>query len=563
MKHRQKTTIILLLVLGAMLILKLFMSLNRQFDPDEMAYLHWAYLLSQGKLPYQDFFFFITPLYPELLSPLFLIPQSPTIAIFGRVAMFLVYLGTLWCLFSFTKIITNRAQTALLAILVFTAFPMTFDKTIEIRPDMVMTLLFLLGTLLLTKKNFLYDLSASDKIRLFLSGLLLSLSFLVMFKIIFVIPAILYLLFTTHPQKRVQTFLLFIAGACVPVLIFFIYLFTTGLTNQFFHAVTYDAMIVNVGNISFPFWKALSPWPLIYVQEAGVSFPWIVNSLIVLSIIPGCILTVKYRKQTDIFLLILFLSAICFICLFPKPYAQYFIIPSVVASIWAARSLSLLPWRHSSWILIGCSLLLLFSFSIQTMDRNTPLGTNQEQLQVLTDVASVIKPDEPVYDMVGSYIFRPDGYFICCHPYIQFAHLLKQPIPTLKDSLIQTKTKFLVMDQKGYVFWIAKPEDLAFMTTHYLPSAYKKIYTLGSQFQCENGACKQLNVHGKPISEDTVSTFDIAIEETYAISVQPDNQPVTINGKQYVDGDTLIFSPSTYRFSAHPLVSSCSIQMIR
>ncbi|MCJ7826097.1 hypothetical protein MUP56_00580, partial [Patescibacteria group bacterium] len=148
-KPQQATALILLVIIGAMLILKLSMSLNRQFDPDEMSYLHWAYLLTQGKLPYKDFFFIIAPSFLQFLTPLFLLPQGPTIALVGRLVMYLVYLGTLGILYVFVKHITKNTITALLTVLVFTVFPMTFDKTIEIRPDMVMVLLFFISMVLL------------------------------------------------------------------------------------------------------------------------------------------------------------------------------------------------------------------------------------------------------------------------------------------------------------------------------------------------------------------------------------------------------------------------------
>jgi len=554
-KLQQAIPLILLSALGIMLILKLSTLLSRQFDPDEMSYLHWAYLLSQGKLPYQDFFFYITPFYPGFLRPLFLLPYAPATALFGRLLMFGVYLLTLRVFFSLAKLFTKNLHTALLAVLVFTAFPMTFDKTIEIRPDMVMVLFFLIGVLLLIKNG--------SRVQYFLSGFFLSVSFLTMYKIIFAVPSILLLLLQGK-KTSLKTILVWgICGALVPVFIFFLYLTKTNLISQGIQAMIHDSAIVNIGNSSFPLWMTLSPWPLIYVQKEGISFPWILNSFLWLFMIPGIYGIYKHYRAAGLFLGILLISAIGFLFLFPKPYVQYFIIPSMIAAIGTAWLVTAVFKKHETVIVSVLSLLLLLSFSVQTLDRQIPLGSNQEQLDVLQSVLSVIKPDEPVYDMVGSYVFRPDGYYICCHPYIQFAHLLKRPLPTLTESLISSKTKFLVMDQKGYVFWIAKPEDLAFMTTHYLPSAYKKIYTLGSQFQCNQGSCIQLNVHGQPISEEKITTIDVVIEEQYKIRVQPSNKQITINAGSYINDQIAVFAPGVYRFSAPPAVTSFSIQLDR
>jgi hypothetical protein len=611
----KKPTTLIFILLGSlcvMLFLKLSIILSRQFDPDEFAYLHWAYLLANGKLPYRDFFFYIIPVFPGFLAPLFLLPATPAIVLVGRLLMFGVYLLTLWLLFFLVKSVTKHLHTALLALLIFIAFPLTFDKTIEIRPDMVMTFLFLISTVLLVKNtqdnnwvlprvfprptfssripttwfqmfidhiNTLFPFFQKkgsivrDSVRStgvpqraspipnFLSGFFFSLSFLTMFKIVFAVPAILFLLLIGN-KKPIRALFLFLVGSSLPILLFFFYLLGTNLIPQCLTALTHDASIVNVGNSSFSLFATLSPWPLIYVNNEGVSFPWLVSTALWILMIPGLYLMLKHRQTMGVFFGILLVSSVGFLYLFPKPYVQYFIIPSMVAAI-ATAVLVMSVFKKQIWIVSVFSFLLLVSFGIQTLNRQSPLGSNQEQLDVLRDVLTAVKPDEPVYDMVGSYVFRPDGYYICCHPYIQFSHLLNRPIPTLTQSLIATKTKFLVLDQKGYVFWIAKPEDLEFMTTHYLPSSYNKIYALGSQFQCSKGSCIQLNVHGNPVSENPKKTLTIVIEDQYKITIQPDNQHITINNTPYANSQTVSLLPGIYQFSVPPTVSYFSIQLNR
>lgn len=574
---------VLLCTFTILCILKLSVILNRQFDPDELSYLHWAYLLFSGKLPYKDFFFFITPLFPALLSPLFLLPHGSYLALLARLSMFGVYLGTLWILFLLVKAWTQNKITAVLTVLLFFAFPMTFDKTIEIRPDMVMTLFFLIGIYLLecvhcqtegagsphiddSKKTISLNNNAGgrdrgapkkgypcgfswgkipDRTRLSLylasSGIFFSLSFLTMFKIVFAVPAILFLLLYQN-KKPWQSLFTLSLGFLLPIFFLFLYLLRTNLLISFFHSITYDALIANVGNSSFPIWMTFSPWKLIYVQSAGVSIPWLFSTLLWLLTIPGILLMSKKYQKAGITLGLLLGGTIAFAALFPKPYVQYFIIPSLISAISVSYLVQTLAKKQEMLIVIVTSLLILISFGMQTHARQTPLGTNQEQLLVLDEILQVVRPNEPVYDMVGSYVFRPDGFYICCHAYIQFADLLKPSIPSLSESLILTKTKFLVMDQKGYVFWIAKPDDLAFLTTHYLPSPYKKIYTLGSQFQCTNSRCIQLNVHGTPISDHLIDTVNIIIEERYKLTIQPPNQHITISNSEPVTRNSLLIT---------------------
>jgi len=630
--------VVLLFLLGFVLLLKLSISLNRQFDPDEFAYLHWAYLLTQGKLPYKDFFFIIAPSFLQFLTPLYLLPQGPIVALVGRLVMYLVYLGTLGILFVLVKRITKNTITALLTVLIFTVFPMTFDKTIEIRPDMVMVLLFFISTVLLVnidnktgdhsttlrasahkenknkragsvknffrlhflfrrkpmektmlgtevRKNFLCDLSARQPayplrlseasrthLLLFLSGFFFSLSFLIMFKIIFALPAVLFLLLWNQDKKTLLIRLFMISvGMSLPLIGLFVYLSVHSLIPDFITGITSHAYISNAGNNTFSPLATLSPWPLIYVTKGGISLPWVVNTVLWIVTIPSFFLFIKAFRRIGLFLLFLFVGATFFVILFPKPYVQYFIIPTAIASITIAYALTIgFTWiqkqtQTSLWsLLILFSLAGIFGYSFFLQYQSRIHAQNEEQLGVLADISKITRPDESVYDMVGSYIFRPDSYYICClFTSPLFADKVKPAIPTLSESLIASKTKFLVMDQKGYVFWMGKPEDLAFMTTHYLPSAYKKIYTLGSQFQCRQGSCIQLNVHGQPVSEDSKTSFDIMIEEQYKMHIQPDSQRITINNSSYANDQTAVFVPGIYRFSAPSGVTSFSIQLNR
>jgi len=623
-KPQQGIVIALLCILGTMLVMKLQLVLNRQFDPDEMSYLHWGYLLSQGRLVYKDFFFYVTPLYPAMLAPLFFLPHSAMLAVGARVFMFTIYGITLWTIYLLSKKITGDTVMSILTVIIFTAFPLMFDKTIEIRPDMVMTLLFLSGVIQLmnslkhtirkhnapaggthegfhqapatpryclphmvkavlryvcgqkTNKNTVekkrgedvgWDTYATGPActynNAFFAGFLLSLSFLVMFKIIFVVPAILFLSFSKNIHTWIKTLVWMTIGAIIPVIVLLLYLQFHTLIPLFVNALTHDANIVNIGNSSFPVWMTLSPWPLVYVTSGGISMPYVVSTALWFLAVPGLFVIWKKNHRMGIFLLLLTLGALGLIILFPKPYVQYFIIPSFIASVAVACLIGSVPKKIQYAFILLASCVLLLSFYIQTKDRQVPLGTNQEQLGVLSDVLTLIKPDEPVYDMVGSFVFRPDGYYICCHPYIQFVHLLRSPIPTLSESLIQTKTKFLVMDQKAYVFWIAKPEDIAFMTAHYLPSVYKKIFTLGSGYQCNNGICIQINAEGNPVSQTPTFSLDIIIEEQYNVTVQPNDQWITINGKTYKNGDVLSLSPGLYAFTVSARVNSFSVQLNR
>lgn len=566
---RHGISLILLIILVILLILKLHLSFTRQFDPDEFAYLHWTYLITEGKLPYKDFFFIISPTFLQFLSPLFLISQSPAIALVGRLVIFFLYLTTLAVLYLLTKKFTKHTLSAMLAMIIFITFPMTFDKTIELRPDILMTLLFFLGILILpppgdTKKQFF---------RLLASGILWSLSFLVLFKIIFAVPAILFLLL--RQKKKIIAWRYLGAasiGACIPLLGLFFYLSFHGLIPEFFTGVTTHAYISTVGSTVFSPIATLSPWPLIYVKTGGISFPWIINTLLWICFLPSLLWFIYRLRHIGLWLLILTAGAGIFIFLFPKPYVQYFIIPTYIASMTLSYGfVTFLTWIQKRthtiiWSTVMLGLLigaLSYSFFLQIQSRESWQFQNEEQLEVLRDILKITTSHEPVYDMVGSYIYRPDSYYICCIPsYREFVKNVQEPMLPLQESLIQTQTKFLVLDQKGYVFWTPEPADLSFILSHYLPSAYKKIYSLGSTFRCENGSCIQYTLNEKPTS-NTTHLIDIVIPETYRITITPPTQTITVENKIYHHNEKILLKKGIYPFITSDNISSFTIHLDR
>lgn len=163
---------------------------------------------------------------------------------------------------------------------------------------------------------------------------------------------------------------------------------------------------------------------------------------------------------------------ILFIALFPVPYVQYVLPLSVAASVLAAHGLQKTTTALNMIIIVT----MISSFFLQYRQRTAPGAENREQLQVIRDILKISKPTDTVYDMVGSYVFRPDGYYICCHPYAEFADKLSHPPPSLRESLMAKNTRFLILDRTGQSLWKPKREDLDFLKTHYVPSPYPKIY---------------------------------------------------------------------------------------
>lgn len=527
-----------------MLLARVQILFARFIDPDEFAHLHWAYLISIGKLPYRDFFFFITPLYQWFLLPVFLFPQSPAVVLIARLWQFLFYLSTLYILYVISKIVTKNKLISLLSVFIMAAFPMTFDKTIDIRPDMLMIFFFLLGIFILLRKDIW---TAKD---LLSAGICFGLGLLILPKIIFAIPGVLYLVITQMIRKKQspggfhpQTILYIFIGFLLPILLLFIYFLLNNLLPHALQSILFDSFTANTGRAPFSLLMALSPWPLVYVESAGPSLPWFVNLSLFIFSLPGLLFLWKISKQATIFLIIYLTCGIAFLFLFPIPYLQYFLPFTPFISLLSAITInemlefsSQISFVPIITIIVG--VIILISFYQQYQGRSLP--TNGEQLKVITDILMHTKPQESVYDMVGSYLFRPDGYYICCHPYAEFASKLKDKVPTLSGALMTSQTKFLVQDRTGLLFWKSTAQDLAFLASHYLPSNYHKIYSLGHQYSCQNRVCIKLDYDGKPLSSASISEFQILASDMYKVNISPADGMVLIDEKVVQNGSVYL-----------------------
>ncbi|MCL4360210.1 glycosyltransferase family 39 protein [Patescibacteria group bacterium] len=463
------------------LLVRLYLGLSRYFDADEFAHLHWTWLLTHGFIPYRDFFLYHIPVFQAFLSPLFRLPDGPLPLYAARMFVWVIFLVTTGIVYMLGKKMTDR-RSARIAALLFVVFPLTLDKTIEVRPDMLMTLLFLVSLLLLLP----------DRVkphRLFWSGFFLGASLMIFPKMVFAVPAWLFLTWRGHIRRGTYSAAgLSVAlgtGFLIPLTLTFLWLISMGVFPLAVEAVTVWSVIVNAGKLPFSLWLALSPYPSLYIDRGGLSLPWLFGTAVWVLASAGLVQTALKNRTLAGFLLLYTGGAVVFLYLFPAPYVQYFIPLSVFACILAGHALTALARRlsvlthagrveNAVYLLIAA--LALVSFLRQTSVRIGSAADNREQLGVIRDILRISKPTDTVYDMVGSYVFRPDGYYICCHPYQEFADQLPIKLPTLRGSLIAHNTRYVIMDRTGQVFWKPKPEDLEFLTATYLPSAYPKIY---------------------------------------------------------------------------------------
>ncbi|MDO8451657.1 MAG: hypothetical protein Q7S76_02200 [bacterium] len=530
------THVLLLVCIGFVLLLDLHLGLIRHFDPDEFAHLHWSYLIAKGYLPYRDFFFYIPPTFHILLSFLFRLPSDAYLLIIGRVIQFSIIVGSLIVIRRLTRSMTTHAIAPLLAMLLWLTTPVTFDKSIEIRPDHLMMLflmsgMYLLGTSHSRKKNIA-------------SGFLIGIGFAILPKAIFTIPAVLLLLCTA--KKKKQRIGAFAIGAFIPLFVLFCYFLLTGLLPEAVRSMTHDSFVVQQGKTLFSLWTTLSPWPLVYVAQGGVSMPWIVNTVVFIAGLMGLPLLMRSSPRIGTAIVLLLGGAVVEILLFPVPYTQYFLLVTPFLAISAGVLGSSVPQKIQPFVTAVLALLVFGSFGIQYRERIT--NTNKEQLGVIDTVLASTQADESIYDAVGSYVFRPDGYYFCCHPYAEFFGKLGRPYPTLRESLITTQTKFLVLDQTGQSLWKPMPEDLVFLLTHFLPTEQPKLYRHAVRLACSELSCSRLDLSDNTVSEGSLQSFTILADAVYRITTESTDRVIVLDG-QLVRGESLFLTRGTHTLS--------------
>lgn len=551
--------VILTLIVFLLLVLRINLSIVRFFDPDEFAHFHWAYLIFRGQVPYRDFFTNIIPVFQLIFQPLFMIPPSGFVLILGRIGMFMVHLFLGWIIYELSFTITKNRLAAIFSVIVWSAFPMIFDKSLELRPDTLMTALFFAAVYLIVTTV------RRSGMRVFLAGMILGTSLLVMVKMAVGLPAFFYLVLFTGYRLTKRQLLMFILAFVIPPVVFLLWVAKESLWIPVVEYVVRGSQLIKAGEGAFSPWKSLSPYPYVYYGTDGPSFPWLVNIGLWITGVTGGIWMLVKNPQLSLFFLLLVTGSIFGFFIFPTPFMQYFIPICAAFSIltaYLADGISkMIPLKSfKSWPMILFSILLTISFLLQYSERVR--SNNREQLDVIADIVKISRPHERVYDMVGSYVFRPDGYFICCNEYAKFAHLLTPKLPSLARALSDSQTRYIILDRIGKSLWLPAAPDLEYINGNFRPSLYPKIYTLGWKFKCQNGVCARLDMNGREFPAGSNLVF-IPAKDSYIFYL--DNNPgfIFIDNRSFRNGDRISLDRGPVKFTVSEEVTEFIIQLNR
>ncbi len=118
-----------------------------RIDVDEVTHLHCSWLVSQGLVPFRDFWQNHSPLFWYLLAPVVALFHSPSVFILSRALAGLLFLGmlaaTAWLAWKISRSRAAAAPAALIAL----AFGVRME-TVFLRPDQLANLLALISLLL-------------------------------------------------------------------------------------------------------------------------------------------------------------------------------------------------------------------------------------------------------------------------------------------------------------------------------------------------------------------------------------------------------------------------------
>lgn len=462
----------------------------RYFDADELAYLHWAHNVFDGKLPYRDFLSYVPPLFYAVLSVLFTVVEG--VGILSGARFFSLFIFVLLC--ACLVWLFSRARTATYAVYaaVFLAFlPMPADKLIEVRPDTMAMLVALVAMVLHG-----IALTGSRRTSLWaVSGLLYGVSVLILPKTVPQVAVaglvtVVWLFFAPGDAKgKNRLFSAFLSGGIIPFVCFGIWvLFRLGVNSvdTVIYSLVRLPLEVNRLGIQFPLQPDLFFYPntVLYGQEgwgAGLIVThilWIIgigtaSMRLVTPYIPGG------KKEAYRELLIagsFFAYAVMFIYGYPMRHSQYLIPIAVFVAFYTADFLGIVMSRLNTSRLgriIGTVFLIGMLVGAVHLTRQTTgvkMGyTNAEDYAVLSYALRTIPKNAYVFDLVGSTIYFRDPFYVSAVPFGQWLPYVTRPFGSVVTALETTNTRYI------YEGRLSRVESLPAATTAHIRRLYAPV----------------------------------------------------------------------------------------
>lgn len=434
----RKFSIILIVVLGA---ISVWAAWKWRIDHDEIEHLHAAWLVSQGMLPFANFFEHHHPTLWYLLAPLTYLTQNPHLLVFTVRLLDLILLALIisFTFRHFAKILSPDADWLMAATILVSSFAF-LQKSMEVRPDPLMQALSFAG--LYTWSIFLMH---SRKRWAIISGILFGLSFIVLQKaavllVSVIVSALFLVLIYRHNRERMLGIIkgttLLIISAAVPVTFFFITIWKANIWNEFFFwNYTFNNQLQHVQG-------GVGVWGV----ARGLGWSCLKAPFLSIASIAGIFIVFRgllkswgrWEKRLDIHVMLIavILGTVSFLFNVRLLYTQYLLGLFIILALFASITLGYISRRWPSFaasiLFAAVAVICVAAFSF---------SNNDDQLGIQRFVLKNTSPDD-VIAVPPPYhpIFRQDSLFfwfnneLALKAYNNYCNKYKERCPLVRDD---------------------------------------------------------------------------------------------------------------------------------
>jgi 4-amino-4-deoxy-L-arabinose transferase-like glycosyltransferase len=460
------------LAMAALFAARLPLLPRRSLDPDELEHAHAAWSLFRGMLPYRDFFEHHTPWYYYVLRPFFnwfdvdtSFQSATRFLVLGRALSLLFTIVSAALVFWLGRLWRDR-RTGLVAALLFLGQPFIFQKTLEMRPD-VLALPFFLGALGLTAAGIQRD---APSLRHFLSaGFSLGAAIMCTQKMLFVLPGLggglglwwLYAKTNGGLRRRTAALVAFVLGIGVPI------------------ALTWAAFAWRHGASEFVTNNFLlnAKWKH-FTTNKGFKLIETSGPVLALALVGGWVFASGFRRDArrngrgdyaGVVLICTALALFLGLVVMPVPHRQYYLMPLPIVCLFAVDGLFRLVDRAPERArprALAVTLLVLSVLPVAAVC-DAYRDRNDAQLAKLRTVFETTKPTDVVMDgWEGMGVFRPHAFYYYFLHEEAVAMLPPAKLDAYLDALEsgRIRPKLIAMDKN---LWTLGPRFTRFVRERY------------------------------------------------------------------------------------------------
>jgi hypothetical protein len=438
-----------------------------------------------GSMPYRDFLAYTAPGFFWFMEPIVYFFQGFDVFIAGRIMMYLVFVGMAIVLTAlFWEMRKSWIAVFIPLLLVF--LPLPSDKFIEIRPDTLAMALFIFG--LWIQMRYMNE----KKNTIFVSGLLYGASLIVSQKMLFFvglsvlgfigwsrIQVLKRDVFSQHSLVAVGSF--FAGGACIG-LISFIWFLSLGNIPLIWYSLTTLPFEANKLGALFPVAADFFFFPndVIY-GTGGYNLGYWLNLVLwvfgILVAIFRFVTTIASQDSKTVWQEVIIsanflLSIFLFVYYMPMKHSQY-LIPLAVFVVWYCADGLYLVWQENRQTIIRRAGVAIFFGALlcqlvlgyRLVNEPKLLWRHDQQVELET-LFQTIPKTEYILDLECVSLYYPNPYYITCMPIGQLAPLMSMKLPTVRERLEATNTRYIYQGRWHRTQELV-PDDQSYVAEHF------------------------------------------------------------------------------------------------